>query len=379
MPKLILTSKRAIWDDAGQARLHVVAALKQAREAGCQTFVLSNHGKPKFWDDFGFLTFNQCGFSPPRQSGAVVGKLLEVNAAKGLQHSDIIVLGADDEDMLMAVNSRSLLIRCEWAAPLPDKISKYGVPFADPASLPAVLRLLEGAAPWYFVHRGDFLHVYAQTNAGTKFEHDAAMIRLVAFLRSRLKSGGTRLAKSFILHFLSSVYNTKEFEDVDLWGYFPSSDSQNDGSEIIATFCTEARITYKKRTRGPLFIRHRVSPKRHIGGGNRTDPTSQLETIHLNPAYGDVSGKTVAVMDDYLTYGVSFGVASALLKAAGARRVIAIALGKFGDCAKCYDITIKSDPFAPLTEYSIGAFSQMIGDYSAKAQSEFLSKFARLV
>jgi hypothetical protein len=379
MPKLILTSKRAIWDDAGNPRLAVVEALRQAHQSGCQTFVVSNHRPPKYWHDFGFLKFNECGFSPPRRAGEIVGKILGVNRDKGLQHRDIIVLGADDEDMLMAVNSRSLLIRCEWATPLPDKISRYGVPFLNPSSLPTVLRLLEGRAPWYFIHPGNFLDVFAQTNAGTKYETDAKMIRLVDRLRSRLKTGSIPFAKSFTLHFLSSVYNTEGFEDVDVWSYYPNSDSDNDESEIIATFSNQARITYKKRSNGPLFIRHKKSPRRHLGGGDRTDPTLQLETIHLNPAYKNLSGKTVAVLDDYLTYGVSFGVAAAILQAAGAKKVIAIALGKFGACAKCYNITVNSDPFSPLKDFSIGNYSTMTGEYHAEAQTEFLNKFDQLV
>jgi hypothetical protein len=380
MPKLILTSKAAILDATGKPYPGVIEALREVYTNGSPTIVLSNLPKPRLWDDHGFLKFHECGFIRSRGSGKIVGEILAGSANKGLRHSDIIVLGAKDRDFFMAVNSRSLLIRCDWAAPLEDRIANYGVPFAKPANIPAVVRLLEGGAPWYFVHTGGFLTIYAQTNAGTKFETDAKMIRLVESLRNCLKSGAAHLAKAFMLHFLSSIYSTEQFSDVDVWGFYPSSNSTNIEEEIMADFCREARVTFGQRTRGPLFIRHKASPRRHLGGGDRTDPTSQLATVHLNPRYrGRLQGKTVAVLDDYLTYGVSFGVAAALLKSAGAAHVFGAALGKFGSCANCYRISINSDPFAPLDDYSAHGYTYMDGQIDANAQSSFLDKFLPLL
>ena len=382
MPKLILTSKSAIWDkSAGAPYPRVVEALKKAHEGGCQTFVVSNHKRPPWLTgDLDFLQFQEVGFKPPRQSGKIVQGFVEANKDR-LRPSDIIILGADDEDMLMAVNSKTVLIRCEWVKPLAEKISEYGVPFTDPAAIPLVVSLLEGNEPWYFKHSGEFMTVYAVTNAGTKFEPNATMVRLVNALRGCLKHGSKELHKGFVLHFLSSLYTTEIFKEVDIWGYYPSSSSSNDEGEVMADFCTLARETYKKRSHGPLFIRHRPSPQRHVGGGERTDATSQLETIHLNPEYRErLDGKTVAVLDDYLTYGVSFGVAAALLKKAGAVKVVAGAMGKFGNCANTYDIEINdADVYAPLTSFKTAEIRFMAGDYTREAQAEFLKKFADFV
>ena len=380
MPKLILTSKAAIFDQYGNPYPHVIDALRQSNDNGSRTIVLSNLPRPRSWNDHGFLQFRQCGFAPSRAKGKIVDQILAENKESGLRHSDIIVLGAKDRDFFMAVNSKSLLIRCKWAAPLQSRIDKYGVPFASPKTIPMVLRLLEDSSPWYFVHKGQFLDVYAQTNAGTKFETDAKMIRLVESLRNRLKSGAAHLAKGFMLHFLSSVYSTEPLNNVDLWSFYPASDSSNSEQEVMASFCREARVTFRQRSRGPLFIRHKPSPKRHMGSSDRTDPTSQVTTIHLNPEYRSrLDGKTVAVLDDYLTYGVSFGVAAAFLKAAGAARVIGVALGKFGSCANCYDITIDDDPFSPVKNCTNNGYIHMDGQIDPDAQSSFLDKFLPFV
>ncbi|MNY56332.1 hypothetical protein D3C86_1924010 [compost metagenome] len=53
-------------------------------------------------------------------------------------------------------------------------------------------------------------------------------------------------------------------------------------------------------------------------------------------------------MDDCTTYGVSFGVAAAILRKAGAASVTGVALGKFGNQLRYYEIDIKSDPYQPV-------------------------------
>jgi hypothetical protein len=72
-------------------------------------------------------------------------------------------------------------------------------------------------------------------------------------------------------------------------------------------------------------------------------------TIYLSPAYkAGLKGKHIIVLDDCTTYGVSFGVATAFLRKAGAASVTGIALGKFGNRLDYLNIEISSDPFAPI-------------------------------
>jgi len=100
-----------------------------------------------------------------------------------------------------------------------------------------------------------------------------------------------------------------------------------------------------------LFHRHRRSPKRSAGeGGPREDPTGEVESLHLNPDYkSQLVGRNVVILDDFTTYGVSMGVAWGFLRAARARSMTGVALGKFGDRLDNYDIKINSDPFKPVS------------------------------
>src|SRR5690348_4308907 len=89
-----------------------------------------------------------------------------------------------------------------------------------------------------------------------------------------------------------------------VWGVYPSSSSGNDDREILSDFSHRLRTTISRshfcKKGQPLFIRHTASPKRSYGGGgNRTDPSGQMETIHLNPFYAEnkrLVGKHVIVL-----------------------------------------------------------------------------------
>jgi hypothetical protein len=251
--------------------------------------LVSNRSKPEWLDDtFDFIDFIEC---PNRQSGIVIPELIRQNPDLKLQHSEFIVLGASDHDLQMATNSKSLLIRCDWAE-LGETMGRYGVPWDDPAALPALIHYLDDACPWYFVSPGEFLDVYALTNAGTHSETDWKIAGLITRLKRFLKDGIPGFKSGITLHLLSSLYATPAFEDVDLWSYYPSSASDNSGDEIMAELCRRAREIYKKRLSRPLFLRHTASPQRHVVGGDRDDPTSQLISVHLNPEYrGKIRGK----------------------------------------------------------------------------------------
>lgn len=379
MKKVLLVSTEVLWNTETQRPYSgVVDFLRDAKASGSLPVLLSSHSKPSWFDKhFDFMQFMQCGFKPPRQSGKVVLGLIEANKGR-FAHSDFIVLGASDTDFLMAVNSQTFLIRADWVKKLGEKIGQYGVPIAKPESIPQVLGWLDDVAPWYFTFESEPFEVFALTNAGTINEPKHIGL-LAQLLRACLKDGVRNYSTAFKLHLMASVYKTDIFREAAIWSYYPSSNSSNNGCEAMAEFSDLARITFKRRAFGPLFIRHRPSVKRHKVGGDRTDPRSQLETVHLNQAYRDkIEGRTVVVLDDYLTKGVSFGVCAALLRTAGAKKIVCVAMGKFGQGSKLYKIKIDSDPFKPVKKYEyIGAVG-MNGTYSDQAKLSFLKKFRNL-
>ena len=374
MRKIMIISSSGIRNSVtGSVYPAVIEALRAIKAQGNEILLVSNRERPDWLDDsFDFLHYIQFW---KRQSGNIIPELIKHNPH--LEHKEFIVLGSSDHDLHMATNSKSLLIRCEWAE-LGERMAMYGVPWSDPSSLPDLVSYLDDAYPWHFVSHAEFLDVYALTNAGTHSERDEKISALIDRLKRYLKDGVPGFKSGITLHLLSSIYATPIFEEVGLWSYYPSSASDNSGDEVMAELCSCARELYKKRYSEPVFLRHKASPKRHIEGGDRNNPTSQLDTVHLNPFYREkIRGKVVAVLDDYLTRGVSFGVSSSLLMAAGAKKVVAVAVGKFGDCSNRYKIDLGGrDVFIPLLppfDYSI---ESMTGIVEQGARLAFKKKFA---
>ncbi|MFZ9937898.1 MAG: phosphoribosyltransferase [Luteolibacter sp.] len=376
MRKIVVISSEGIRNSVtGSIYTPVIEALRAIKAQGSEILLVSNRERPNWLDDtFDFLHFIEC---PNRQSGNVIPELIKQNPHLNLLHKEFIILGSSDHDLRMATNSKSLLIRCEWAE-LGETMAKYGVPWSDPSSLPALISYLDDAYPWHFVSHGEFLDVYALTNAGTHSETDERIAGLINRLRKYLKDRVPGFKSGITLHLLSSIYATPIFEEVELWSYYPSSASDNSGEEVMGELCRRAREIYKKRLSDPVFLRHTASPKRHIVGGDRNDPTSQLVSVHLNPVYRDkIRGKVVAVLDDYLTRGVSFGVSSSLLMAAGAKKVVAVAVGKFGDCSNRYEIDLSGrDVFSPLLPPFGYKVNSMSGTVEHGARLAFKKKFA---
>lgn len=380
MVKLILLSTDVIWDSARNAPIeNVASSLEEIKKAGVTVFLISSHTEPAWLSkEFSAIRFCSCPFSE-RKSGAIVDRLIEINSKLNLKKSEILVLGAKDADFFMAVNSQSLLVRCGWASKLEDKIRNYGIGLNDPRLLGKLIRLLQGKKPWYFQASDEDLQVFSLTNAGTIGVTHLPSLNLINQLKDCLKAGEKKRKAAFNIHLLSSLNATEGFRDVDWWCCYPSSNPSNE--EIMDDFVTLARTTFKKKSPGPLLIRHTPAPKRHVQGGDRTDPSSQLTTIHLNPKYrGKLEGATVAVLDDYLTYGVSFGVASALLRKAGATKVLAVSMGKFGRCARFYNIEIQEDDvFKPISRFDCKLSVPMVGVEEDRAHLEFVNKFTEVM
>jgi hypothetical protein len=314
-----------------------------------------------------------------RKNGKFINELLDLNKDAALKKSQIVVLGYGESDVPMYANSQSILIRCDWRTDMHPKIKKYGIACKTPQQLPRILKLLDEEHPWYFTHKHSIYDTYCFSNAATMKGNDEDLKALAGKLQSCLKTGNPAMRDDFIATLLSSLYATDEFKDVDIWTYFPSSRSKNVGDEIIADFAEIARTTFNRRSlANPLIIRHTPTAARHsISQTDRENPESQMKTIHLHPDYrSKIEGKTVAVLDDYMNHGVSFSVSAALLRAAGAAKIIAVAVGKFPRDSYIQDIKITSDPFAPITAFKKGPLIRQVGTFAPDASNAFKRKFA---
>ena len=242
-----------------------------------------------------------------------------------------------------------------------------------------MVRLVEGwPGLWYYGGSEAWYSVYALADvSGVGANITAAQAEWARRVVATVKGGGLRLPTLLTVGarslFKSGIVSPKEL----MFGLYPSSVSSNDDDEVLSDFTHRLRtVTSRVRVakRGaPLFLRHSASTKRSRGGVvDRTNPAEQVETLHVNPEYKrNIPGRHVILLDDCTTYGVSFGVASSFLRKAGAASVNCVALGKFGDQLRYYEITIKSDPFAPVArgQYAVSLMRHFAGTRNASAQT----------
>lgn len=347
---LILTSPAAVLR-AGVPDSQLVKVLIRAKAANHPVAVISNHAQPGWFPGAFGTSGVQFLHTPGRQSGGIIS----LNAKKfSLNPFDALVLAAKDEDVQMGKNGGAILVAAGWATS--PQVKALGIQINSPKELDEIIALTQGwAGQWWYSGATPHYNVRALSDL-SQFHKAPSQAEFAKRVTNTVKNGGARLnslltvtARSLLIDGLGTQSNL-------VWGVYPSSNSANDDDEVLSDFTHRLRTTVSRvqlcRKGEPLFVRHKPSPKRsHGGGGDRTDPSDQVRTIHLNPYYktsNRLRDKHVVVIDDVTTYGVSFGVAAALLRKAGAQAVTGVALGKFGNQLRGYDIDIQSDPYQPI-------------------------------
>lgn len=324
-----------------------------AKAANNPVGLISNHAEPAWFAG----TFGNSGVQFLRSQGRQSGNIVAQNAKKfTLNPHDVLVLATKAEDVQMGKNGGAVLVAAGWSTD--REVKALGIRVDNPQQLQEVIDLTAGwSGQWWFSADGARYKVraladlsgYAVSNAQEVFGEK---------LTNTVKSGGSRL-NALLAVTARSLLTDGTISPKDLlWAVFPSSTSNKGDHEVLSDFThrlrtTVSRVQFAKRDE-PLFIRHTASSKRSKGGGgDRSDPTEQILTIHLNSFYkksGRLKDKHVIVIDDCTTFGLSFGVAAAFLSKAGAASVTGVALGKFGNRMQYHEIDINSDPFAPVVK-----------------------------
>ncbi|MEO6324897.1 MAG: phosphoribosyltransferase [Thermoanaerobaculia bacterium] len=345
---IVLTSPSVIAP--GNAVDHGLAgALRQLGSGHTPVAVVSNGPRPAwFAGEFpgDAVTFVQ---RQGRQDGTIIADL---SKEFEIPCHDFLVLGAIDEDVQMAKNGRGVLLSAGWLPLSPA--ARYGISVLTAEEFLAVVKLVESwPGSWYFEGSEPLYAVRALTNVSGMNVTDAQAAWAKRVVNA-VKNGGPRLQALLVVGARSLLQSGGDSTHDLMFGLYPSSGSANNDTEVLSDFThrlrtTTSRVRFAKKAT-PLLIRHVASTKRSRGGvTDRADPREQIETLHLNPFYrGKVTGRHVILLDDCTTYGVSFGVAASLLRAAGAEAVTCVALGKFGNQLRYFEIALTGDPFAPV-------------------------------
>lgn len=351
----------------GKISRSVLDAFTAISERGTPVFVVTNTGV----SDVFAAKLQARGMEYVHTTGRQRGQpIKDIASSLRIKPYDVLVLAVNEVDMHMAKVGGAILIAAAWS--IDRRIVGLGIKVDSVDQLREVIDVTDGwTGNWWYSGKGSSYDVRALVNLSSKYVSDdqAVFARKVT---NTAKNGGAHLTALLAVTcrsmMIDGVLTGKLF-----WGVYPSSSSDNDDKEVLSDFVQRLRtsasnVHFAKRG-APLFVRHTKSVKRSTSSvGDRTDPSNQVETLHLNPDYrSQLKGRNVVVVDDCTTYGVSFAVAAAFLYAAGAHHVVGIALGKFGNRLNHTTIQIISDPFKPVGRASYRVLS--VEDFSGKTDS----------
>lgn len=369
---VLITSPAAIINNLAQPNPAVVKALIDAQANGNPVGVVSNHPKPAWFDAAFAGTKVTYIHHEGRQNGEVIR---QISADLGKPAHDILVLAAKAEDIQMAKNGGAVLIAAGWSGD--RQVKALGIKINKPSEIQEVIALTDGwQGYWWYEANAATYSTRALVDLSGYGKDDAQVI-FAAKLTNTVKNGGNHLTALLVVSARSLLIDGVANKEKLFWAVYPSSKSANNDSEVLSDFTHRLRTTVSRahfaRLKEPLFIRHTSSNKRSTKkGGDRTDPTDQITTLHLNPAYKkNIRGRNVVLIDDCTTYGLSFGVAAALLRKAGASAVLGVALGKFGNTMNYFEIEVLTDPFAPIMAngFKVKKLEPMNGKTDSTAQA----------
>ncbi len=290
----------------------------------------------------------------------------------------VIVLGTKIDDVMLASNSKILLLRADYTQHLdPDNrlfTKSYGVlGIRDSNHLHLVLsKFRDVVSPWYFKLKvSDITTIYSLTNANTMGYRGTDAVILSNEFKDLLKKGDLSNFDEFALFFMISTYKLfDEFKDIDYWCVYPTSDGSIDVD--LHEFAKKMRESLNKTSPGDLLRRSKPVDKRRSKPNTSIFDTisTQINSIDVNLRDFDLKGKSVCVIDDFSTYGTSCETVRYLLEKEGVKKIIFITMGKFG---KDYHKLVRDKATGKIIAKNI------LGDFNSGADIDFVKSLKELI
>ncbi len=269
------------------------------------------------------LNWYQCAKDgmPPKQSAESIA---HVRNQKGWNANETLFVGNSEVDMQAAVNGKILLLNAHWY----DHNMDYGFAFDSPKE---VARFVDTFCLrehlWYFQIDDPPIRSYALAPLGSYFNETKYYSE--DFLKNVKRELGED--QEFWVKFLcTGMYFSGVYEEVDYISPYPKHQA-GEYPEILTTALTTFAKCFRTAYIPNLIDRHTTALKSQFNR-NFVKHDNQLDTIRLNPTperwvkgsprvyknFPIKKGKSVLVIDDVCTKGMSFEGARAYLSAVGA-------------------------------------------------------------
>lgn len=253
----------------------------------------------------------------------------------GLARHELFYVGDSRYDMITASHSRVVYAHALWA----NSNHAYGLPAPAPGWVAAVvLHIFRKQHPWawqytYQNDQGARLRLMALVDGNGAGDHGLKQ-DLITLLKDygHPSMGLLSLREFVVLHLLASIVTERLYEETDVWTSYPSRDGVR-RNRLAQALDLTAKL-FRDAYLPDLLERH--TPAQHSraafhAGGIAGAIDNQLTTTRVHPRHaGQLDGKTVLLLDDFLTRGCTTGVGHLALRGAGATDVVIVAVGKYG-------------------------------------------------
>lgn len=291
-----------------------------------------------------------------RSNKSEIIKFIDINPGKN------IFIGPKNVDMYNATHFKLLYLCSMWSNKIEDKAKTYGTKVYSFKELIEVLKILNIHNNFYYTLKvDDKTTVHALTSANT-WNVSESENKIISIFKKTLKEGNQQYLSAVMLYLISTLMDNDELKNVDIWGIMPSSGTAiNDDLNTIKDHC---RFLTGNKLNQDLLIRHTPTEKSHYTPKIKRleiGAKKHLKTIHINPYFKNkIKGKTVCIIDDYLTNGISFEAIRNLLEKAGASKIFLIAIGRYrskdsqgkGNYQK-EDYTLSDDIYTTNIQYEL--------------------------
>lgn len=253
-----------------------------------------------------------------------------------VERRDILYLGDSDNDMRTAVNSGVVYLNAAWANPE----TKYGIQVSSPAILTLLVEnIFTKPTLWHWTLNapdklGRTVEAMAMINGNGAGVLDIRCGLLGWTKHDRDSNvGPLKLGNFFMLHLLASIYLSGLYEKADWWITYPGSDGGTNAA--MNEFFDIAAKLFRDKFKPRLLVRHSTavdSGEARTAGGS-VNFMNQVSTVCLNDdpdVVEQIRGKSIVLIDDFITDGYSSEWARNLLLEAGAANVATVAIGKYG-------------------------------------------------
>ncbi|XP_076371596.1 uncharacterized protein LOC143257155 isoform X1 [Tachypleus tridentatus] len=276
----------------------------------------------------------------------------------------VVIVGAVDEDMYIAVHQKTLLLAAQWCDPN-DNVCKYGIPVPSPTKLKVILQIIANQSKWFYSVKymdGDTeVKVYSLLSVNTwdKYvqskEEQAFLTKITKVLKGETRNA--TLKQALMCHLLAAIQHTPEFREVQDWAVAPSS--KEAPSDVLLDlkehlrYMMYGRLPKNMSPSDNMFVRsHSVQPSKCLSAEERNNYhliERDFQSISINACYNKkLSKRVICVLDDMTTYGNTFEALRNILATCNPKKIIFLAIGKFrkfGVQYRMLNYTIQGDVF----------------------------------